>query len=238
MIALVLRNRFIPAPISLMKLIDRFHGLPERCRLDELIREYTPEKHEAFLKLPIGQVPLAFAKAFEKRYFPLHVYYHGDTLDLQYIPCEYYGIDTYDDTYRISKGQILAGCLTTAPANHTRSALLDWLREEIGVSLVGRLPERGYTVQQLSKLLKDCPYTGLLTRCKWIHSCTGNIILDTSARLLWTRENVEKIAAAYPDSKLLLEEMKQFDTWVSKDFKDKAKEVIDYLCPERVRIRV
>jgi hypothetical protein len=174
----------------------------------QLVKEFLPERETEILGQPGPEQQIAsFAGYFEDRYFPLpHCLRFGDAekySDLtQSIPLIAlgFGYQDYDDLVQNGNtGSMLMTYFFRQPYGDqgARIALGEACQEQVPAELLQRIPEQGFTTEDLHKLLDGTRFQSLATWGDLIHLNTGNDLLDTDEEMMsnsvlpeWTRENV------------------------------------------------
>jgi hypothetical protein len=205
---LVRQLRFFRPP-SLRALIGRLQD--NRCYADfvRLVKEFLPEKEHAILNQPAPEQQIAsFAGYFEDRYFPLPFFFREEEAEeyadlTESIPLIAlgFGYQEYDDL--VQNGNSGVGLMTyffSQPYGDqgARTALGEACRQQVSSELLQRIPETGFTTEDLHLLLDSTAYSALALWGDMINLCTGNDFLDTDEEMMsnsvlpdWTRENVD-----------------------------------------------
>lgn len=257
MLAVVLRHRFIVAPDRLSLVVKRFAGLDKLTRFYiELVDEYLPEERPRLLALNPTDAAARYIRVFSTRYFPLAEPVHNfdyradDSLTarlLSGIPIEWHGMETYRyDTGRVTSGHLVAGVSCRCPLPRTlhrvfnggdaRLALVDRFINKAGEAVKPLVPETGYSLQRLSRALKDAPWPGLLPWCRWLFSRTGCERLDRTPNeyghtrtVGWTREDVDRLTLDWPLYQKMSGLMRKFSDWLDEDFPARSAEVLRWV---------
>ena len=253
MIAVVLRRRLIFAPPLLSAVIKPFSGHEHTFQLFELVKEYMPEKREAFLKLTPNDAAKEFIKVFTEKYFPIKGpgYLTGNAFVkhlITHIPVDFKCMtrSEYEPFYSsIPPGRLLAEMICECPFERdTRITVADMFKKEVGEELANKLlkmlPAKGLKLKEVEAALKDSPYSDLLIMCRWIHGRTGNRWMDRpllTDRMTntepWSREAVDLLTRDWPGSKAIEKRMKAFDSWCGHHRKERYTEVIKYIAKKR-----
>lgn len=250
MITVVLRRRFIFAPPMLSTVIKPFSGHEHTFRLYELVQEYLPEERGKIVGIMPAAAAQEFIKLFSAKYFKIEVKNpYGNAQDVvrrlvNAIPADidYMQHNDYIPYDRkIPQSQLLAEVLCICPfeGRDDRLSVVDEFRKQLGSSAAGlieRIPNGGYPLKDLEAALKDSPYPGLLHLCRWVMGKTGNIWLDPPPDrhvLLWSRENVERLARDLPAYRETQKQIKAFDSWCGHQRNERFEEVISYITQKR-----
>ena len=244
MISLVLRHRFIFAPILLSSVMKHFAGLEHTFRFYDLVRDYLPEERERLLALAPADAAGRFVQLFSKRYFPISqrrieawepVRPNSILQELtRSIPLEWRGMESWRyDSGEMSPAQLRAAVICVYPfegsGSGARVAAVDrFIRQ--GGETNKWVPVEGYKLERVEDALRDSPYPGLLSWCRWIFARTGNRWLDTShGSADWGRENVDALTRDWPAYLEADRQMKDFNHWLKVDFPGRSAAVIKYV---------
>jgi hypothetical protein len=196
-------------PPSLSTLIGMLQDNQNYADFVQLVKEFLPERETDILGQPGPEQQIAsFASYFEDRYFPLpHFLRFGEAeeyADLtQSIPLIAlgFGYQDYDDLVQNGNtGAMLMTYFFRQPYGDqgARIALGEACQEQVPAELLQRIPEQGFTTEELHKLLDRTPYQSLATWGDLIHLNTGNELLDTDEEMMsnsvlpeWSKENVK-----------------------------------------------
>ena len=247
MITLVLRHRFIFAPILLSSVTKHFSGLEHTFRFYQLVDEYLPDEKKALLTMPLTEASGKFVQLFSMRYFPLNLEPSWGQVGLDTarligsIPRKGYALQSFDyDVGRdIAPGRLLASVICVSPFNDAgaRLSLVDRFIRQAGGN-PELLPKQGHGIELVEAALIDsplvvsgaAPYPGLLAWCRWLFARTGNPWLDkTHGSEPWSRENVANLTAGWIAYLEMNKQMQEFNTWLKKDFTARSTEVLRYI---------
>jgi hypothetical protein len=242
-ITLVLRHRFIFAPLLLSSVYKPFAGYKYVFRFYGLVGDYLPEERERLLKLSPSDAATQFIKLFSRRYFPIEdrKFWGDDPIRrlVELIPLDFHGLSqsNYEPAYQhMPPGQLLAETICIYPFDGeegARLAVLDQFKKLLGEKaeeLIKLLPAKGFRIEDIEKALKDSPYPGLLARCRWVFRRTGNRWLDTAYEAAeWNRENVDRLTRDWPAYREIDQQMKSFDSWLGHERNARFAEVIKYV---------
>mgnify|MGYP001561540379 CR=1 FL=1 len=246
MLTSVIRNRFVFGPPLLSSVLKPFTGHEHMFKLVELAGQYLPGENASLLNLAPAAAAKRFIESFSKSHFPIADRSHGGnplSSLVDSIIVELLGISSthYEPSpwRKLPPGQLLAEALCACPFTRrdaSRLPVIDTVKKLLGEdagAILGLIPEGGYTLGQIEAALKDSPYPGLLARCRWLFSRTGNIWLDKQGyRLPWTRLNVKRLTVDYPASLELKKQMDSFESWLGHAPGKKYAEVIRYVKSE------
>lgn len=239
MITAFLRNRFIFAPPLLRDIIHPFTGHEHTFKLYRLFDDYLPEEKEEMRGLAPADAAGYFVKAFSRKFFLINVRsYYSDPVHqlVEGIPVDLHGMREgyYELPYnRLTPGQLLAEAICVCPfPRQERLSVIDAFRKQLGeenIAAIKLIKEGGFDLAEVEEALADSPYPGLLTRCRWLFGRTGNIWLDRTGTIEWTRENVDCLSRDHSTYQALDKEMKAFDSWLGHDKVKKYAKVLLYL---------
>lgn len=239
MIALILRHRFILAPVLLSSVTKSFAGLEHRLAFYRLARQYLPEELDKLMGMNPTAAAGQFVKLFSARYFPISAPYSYGASPLQQlvtpnIAVTWHGLGRYDYDSRwgMRLGHMVAAVVCAVPPDigpGARIAVLDIYKEKAGET--GKLPRDGHDILNIEQVLEgDDAYPGLLDWCRWLFHRTGNRWLDsTDERPQWEQKTVESLDrdwAAYGEIK---KRMDSFDSWLGHNFAARSAGVIAYI---------
>lgn len=205
-LAKALRSYFPPSIDGLISIIaDNKHY----ADFKHLIDKFLPERKKLILAEATVEGQLSeFASHFEDRYFPLPYTFrdgeadaYSDLTESLPLIARGFGYTEYDNL--IQSGYANYRLMTYFfrqpwDENGARVALAGACLEHVTKDILERIPEGGYTPEEMHKLLDGTEYEAL---AKWgdaISMCTGNELLDMDDEMLgssilpeWNRENVE-----------------------------------------------
>jgi hypothetical protein len=220
-----------------------------RCYADfvRLVKEFLPEKEHEILNRPALEQQIAsFAGYFEDRYFPLPFFFreeeaeeYSDLTESMPLIAMGFGYQEYDDLVQNGNGG--AGLMTyffSQPYGDqgARIALGEACQEYVSAELLQRIPETGFTTEELHLLLDGTAYSALALWGDLINLATGNDFLDTDEEMMsnsvlpdWTRENVEYFTRQWAEAEekqgLTYAMAEQFEKNPSQYF----QEVVDFI---------
>jgi len=234
-------------PPSLGSLIGLIQDHQDYGDFVNLIREFLPEREPEILepKSPAQQMA-RFADFFEDRYFPLPFFFRGleaeEYADLtRDIPLMALGFSYQDYDDLVQNGNIGAMLMTyffRQPYGEqgARVALGEACQEQVPVALLQRIPDPGFTPEDLHRLLDGTPYQALATWGDLINLSAGNDFLDTDEEMMansvlpeWSKENVEYFTRQWAEA----EEIRQRPFEMMDKFadhpQDYLREVLDFI---------
>jgi len=238
---------------SLSTLIGMLQDNQDYADFVHLIKEFLPERETEILGQPGPEQQVAsFAGYFEDRYFPLlHFLRYGEAeeyADLtQSIPLIAlgFGYQDYDDLVQNGNtGSMLMTYFFRQPYGDqgARVALGEACQEQVPAELLQRIPEQGFTPQDLHKLLDGTPFQSLATWGDLIHLNTGNDLLDTDEEMMsnsvlpeWSIENVTYFTHQWAEA----QEKQQGPFAMAEEFEKEPvayfQEVIDFIDQQKER---
>jgi len=234
-------------PPSLSVLIARLGEVEEYADFILLVKEFLPEREVEILgqSTPSAQMA-AFASYFEDRYFPLYDYFRSEEVDSYYelthaIPVIVMGM-SWEDYNEIScdsrPGIQLMTYLLESPDEDANIsvALAEACAGHVPADLLQRVPEGGFSLQQLPDLLKDTPYEALANWGGIISHDTGNEFLDTDYEMLgystlpdWERIEVDHLTRQWQQAELINQGVTDLAVWLEGDPPARFKELLDFI---------
>lgn len=250
MITRVLRNRFVFNPVLLSAAVKPFTGNRYAIALFDMIQTLMPEHKSRLVKMKPIDAAKEFARLFSRTYFPVQF----KVINLQYIDNEYIlerFLDQapiiqrclrrfdYDQSLSIKPGgQILASVICEQPesCHGSRIVVIDEFRRRMRVQVadnfISMIPETGYSLSFIKSVLGD--YPGLIDRCQWLFQRTGNAWLDTRGlSVQWRMDEIEPLAAAWPECQEIERRMADFDTWLEANYELRSSKIISALAAAR-----
>ena len=247
-----LRSRRPPSIRTLLSLIEDNRNYGEFIKL---LDEFLPERKQEILKLTGPQEQIVkFASYFEDRYFPLPWNFKEDDDQSYYdlvhslplIPLGF-GYQDYDNLVADGyPGFQLMTFFFRQPYDDTgaRVALGEACSDHMPIELLKRLPDNGFTTEEMHRLLDGTHYKALAMWGDVIYSSTGNTLLDTDEEMMgnsvlpdWTKENVEYFTREWQKAERYQQETDALSDKFEKqpaiffkkvmDFIDKRKEELD-----------
>jgi hypothetical protein len=243
-----LRSYRIP---SIGTLIGMFQDSEDYASFVRLVKEYLPEKEQEILKQTGPQQQMAsFAGYFEDRYFPLSFYYRTGEAEeyfdlVERIPLIAlgFGYQEYDDLVQNgSAGAVLMTYFFHQPYGDqgARVALSEACQQYVPAKLLQRIPEPGFTPEEMYKLLDGTPYQALAVWGNMINLSTGNDFLDTDEEMMansvlpeWCKENVDYYTRAWAEAQAIQAGTNPMAEQFEKRPVDFLKEVIDFIIKQQ-----
>jgi hypothetical protein len=234
-------------PSSIGTLVSLIQDHQDYRDFVQLIREFLPEREPEILepKSPAQQMA-RFAGFFANRYFPLPFYFRGLEAEAyadltRDIPLMALGFSYQDYDDLVQNGNIGAMLMTyffRQPYGEqgARVALGEACQEQVPVELLQRIPEPGFTPEDLHRLLDGTPYQALATWGDLINLSAGNDFLDTDEEMMansvlpeWSKENGEYFTRQGAEA----EEIRQRPFEMMDKFadhpQDYLREVLDFI---------
>jgi hypothetical protein len=247
---LILTGKLLAAgPPSLSVLIARLQDSEAYGDFISLIREFLPEWEREILHEPAPARQMAvFASHFEDRYFPLdsnimdgwETEYSDLTRHIPVIPRGF----SYDDFSELSSssraGIELMTYLLEDPYrdDDDRVALSEACKEHVPVEILQRVPQGGFPLQGLHRLLNKTKYEALALWGDEITLDTGNFFLDLDSETLstgyaenieWTKEDVKNLTTEWQRADRIDEGIYNLCEWLEEDSPARFKELLDFL---------
>ncbi|MDD5702429.1 MAG: hypothetical protein PHU23_10320 [Dehalococcoidales bacterium] len=249
---LIRQLRFYRPP-SISTLVGMLQDNQDYADFVHLVKEFVPERETEILGQPGPEQQIAsFAGYFEDRYFPLpHFLRFGDAEEYsdltQSIPLIAlgFGYQDYDDLVQNGNtGAMLMTYFFRQPYGDqgARIALGESCQEHVPAELLQRIPEQGFTPEELHQLLDGTSYQSLATWGDLIHLNTGNDLLDTDEEMLsnsvlpeWSRENVTYFTRQWAEA----QEKQQGPFAMADEFEKKPaayfQELMDFIDQQKER---
>jgi hypothetical protein len=228
-------------------LIGLLHDNRDYADFVQLVKEFLPEKEEEILGQsgPDQQIA-SFASYFEDRYFPLPHFFkfgeaeeYSDLTDHVPLIALGFGYQDYDDLVQNGNtGAMLMTYFFRQPDGDqgARVALGEGCQEHVPVELLQRIPESGFTPEEMHRLLDGTPYSALAAWGDLINLNSGNELLDTDEEMMsnsvmpeWYRENVEHFTHQWAEA----QEIQQGPFAMAEKFEKKPaayfQEVMDFI---------
>ena len=234
-------------PPSIKTLIGMIEENQYYADFVNLVKEYLPEREKEILKEtgPATQIA-AFASHFEDRYFPLGGYlkmgeaenYSDLVGSIPLIPLGF-GYQEYDDlAANGNAGFMLMTYIFRQPCGDqgARVALGEGCQNHVATDLLQKLPEGGFSTQEIHELLDKTLYSALALWGDMINLSTDNDYLDMDDEMYgnsvppdWSKENVEYFTKEWKEA-----EQKQKTVYELADKFDKKpqgyfQEVIEFI---------
>lgn len=243
----VLANKLVVGPPSLshvMALLDQGEYLQDFVAI---IREFLPEHEQVILGLGSYERVPRFCELFGQRYFPLDDMPMEDSEEVMEIvahgiPIARGGLsyDDYHDLDRFSPGQLLLLGLVKYPywepqeMQGARVALLETcakvLRDE---ELIKRIPEGGWSPEELHSMLDGSRFAGAATFADWVWHQTGTDFLDCDyedyVEIPWSREAVEELTRHHARGRQVMAETNSLVDWLDDALARNFREMMEFI---------
>ena len=247
----ILRSRRPPSIDVLLSVIEDHQHYAEFIRM---VKELLPEREKQIIQETTVEDRIAkFASYFEDRYFPLPMSFKdGETETYYDLVCHLpliplgFGYQDYDNLIEGGyPGYRLMTYIFRQPYDDqgARVALGEACAQDVPAELLKRIPEPGFTPEEMHNLLDCTPYKALAMWGDAISLNTGNELLDTDEGMMynselpeWSRENVDYFTRKWQEAEKYQQatgDMSDiFDTNAETflrevlDFIDKRKEVL------------
>jgi hypothetical protein len=241
-------------PPSLSTLIGMLQDNQDYADFVHLVQEFLPEREtEIMTQAGPEQQIASFAGYFEDSHFPLPYFlrfgeaeeYSDLTQSIPLIALGF-GYQDYDDLVQNGNtGTMLMTYFFRQPYGDqgARIALGEACQEQVPADLLQRIPEQGFTPEELHKLLDGTPYQALSTWGDLIHLNTGNELLDTDEEMMsnsvlpeWSKENVTYFTRQWAEA----QEKQQGPFAMAEEFEKKPaayfQEVIDFIVQQKEKL--
>jgi hypothetical protein len=210
-----------------------------------LVKEYLPEKEQEIPEEagPAAQIA-AFASHFEDRYFPLGDYlkmgeaenYDDLVRSIPLIPLGF-GYQDYDDLVANgSAGFMLMTYIFRQPYDDqgARVALGEGCQDHVSIDLLQKLPDGGFSTEEIHALLDKTPYGALALWGDMINLSTGNEYLDIDDEMYgnsvppdWSKENVEYLTKEWKEAEQKQKAVYELADKLEKKPQEYFREVIE-----------
>jgi len=238
---------------SLTDLIASLEEVNEYRDFVNLVREFLPEREDDILRLgsPPDQMA-AFASYFEDRYFPLVPYIREGLAEeyaeiTHYIPLIVRGL-SYDGYHEITSDwrsgyQLMTYLIQNPYGDDISVSLTEACREYVPVSLLQRVPEGGFSPEELYSLLDNTTYRALGLWAGVIHQDTGNAFLDTDDEtygynipLEWDKDVVAWLTEEWHRADLIEGEIWNMAEWLETDIPAHFEELLNFILERRKEV--
>lgn len=234
-------------PVSLAATIELFQAQQDHSVFIKLVREFLPERETEILRCATpGEKMMAFARYFEERYFPLPYYFStGDAEEygdlVSYLPLIPLGFSyqEYDELVMDDDiGLMLMSYFFRNPYGEpgARVPLAEACQQKVPVELLQRIPEPGYTPEELHRLLDHTPYQLLATWGDMINLSTNNDFLDIDQEMLdnselpdWSRETVDYFTRQWAEAERLRHEVFAMAEKFNEQPAAYLREILDFI---------
>ena len=118
-------------------------------------------------------------------------------------------------------GELLLLVLCQAPVD-MRAPLLDWAETHIGRDLLARIPDEGFSLDELHAQFDGTSCAGVAEFADWLWSETGTAFLDLSDDVEvtdaeWSRETVLDLAEQWQRARDILDRIDAQASWLEAD---------------------
>jgi hypothetical protein len=212
-----------------------------------IIQEFLPERELEILREPGPVEQIAkFASYFEDRYFPLSPYLrfaeveeYGDlSQSIPLIPLGF-SSDDYDNlAYDGNAGAMVMTFLFQHPYGDqgARVALGEACQAHVSVELLKRIPEQGFTTEELHQLLDGTPYASLAVWGDLLNLSTRNEFLDTDEEMMansvlpdWNAENVAYFTRQWAEAQAIRRGPDEMMDKFTQQPEGYLREVLDFI---------
>ena len=163
----------------------------------------------------------AFLGRIEANFFPVYACEEYDQV-VWGIPFVRLGwsFEAFHDLER-RLGELLLLVLCQAPVD-MRVPLLDWAEGHIPRDLLARIPDEGFSLDEVHSQFDGTSCTSVAEFADWLWSETGTAFLDLSDDVEvtdaeWSRENVLDLAAQWQQARDILDRIDDLATWLEAD---------------------
>ena len=252
LVALGLRLR-AAAPPRLAALVEMLLVGEGFVEFMELVRQYIPD-HEAEIMQAAGpdkRLPI-FANHFRDQYFPLHwvfdapmdgdVGYDFMTESIHTVSLGWENEDWHDIENRHNGHQLLfALCRCCDGTKHVfcddglRIPALEACAEHTRKDVLARIPDGGYTRDELHRLLDGTEYEAAAKATDWFHNDTGNGFLDYDDEMSensydpWEPETVAALTQLWQEADLFTDQVNDLRVWLEQDTNQNFGALLDFI---------
>jgi hypothetical protein len=224
----------------------------------ELVRMLLPEYESEIMSAPRNRRVYKFCYYFGIEYYPLpantdcppadwvsgmpvelmamsYSAYHELQMRPGYLLLLSLGVYPYEGDERdIEEGNEVS-------FNGARVPLLDLVRRIVGEDLINRIPNDGWTAEELHQMTDGTKYDGAGAFADWACSSTGCIVLDSSYEncdyeegsgeptFLWTKHNVDILTSEWPKVHEIRGKIDRMVEWLERDQIAHFRELLDFL---------
>lgn len=239
----ILSRLLITGPPSLSHLSDLLENSEVVADFHALVKEYLPE-HEAFIMSQDNEGRIReFAHFFEQQYFPLsdnllmEEYSLGDFL--RQIPVDLMGYN-YEDYHQFADyrdGYTLMLALVESPyaddGEGGRIPILERVGELVGKRLVELIPEEGWSIEDLHRMLDGSDFAGVAAFADWVHCETGLWQLDATYDEYegesWDRSIVNNLTVQRPQVIEHQDKIQRMSEWLEEDIHNRFQELLSHM---------
>jgi hypothetical protein len=245
-------------PPNLEDLIDLLTDKEGTSRFDALVIKFLPEYIDEILAKPKNKRVHQFCVRFAKKYYPLPLYVYGSNIEsFSYsLPVDIMGLSflSYLEMGHRPGYQLLMalvvypwdndyydGYLEDREIHGDRTALVQYVRENIGMETARKIYKNGWLPQELHQMTDGTAYDGCGHFADWVCQCTGCIILDynynkcqydegdTEPNFAWSQYNVETLATQYKKTHEILQKIDHIVEYIEKDLQGRFRALVNHL---------
>lgn len=170
------------------------------------------------------------------------------------IPVKFLGMDRYqyEPAYlrnHMPMSQLLAETLCVCPYTYKgtrgaddRLAVVEEFKTVLlktnALPLLELIPERGFLLEDVVRVLEGSEWPGLAVKAQWIFHKTGCSWLDrrnddAGRAYVWKKENVHRLAKEWQKYLVMKKQMDEFESWLGQTPAARCGEVIRYISDRR-----
>jgi len=247
----ILRSRRPPSINVLLSMIEDHQHYAEFVKL---LKELLPEREKQILQeTGVTDQIAKFAGYFEDRYFPLPASFRDGEAETYYdlvhalplIPLGF-GYQDYDNLIQDGyPGYRLMTYFFRQPYDDqgARVALGEACGESVPVELLKRVPEPGFSPEEMHKLTDGTPYEALARWGEALSLDTGNEFLDTDEEMMdnselpeWSRGNVEYFTRKWKEAERFQQAIGELSDKFDSNAEAFLREVLDFIDKRRKEI--
>lgn len=238
-----LARLLVVGPPSLSYLTDLIENSDVFATFHELVKEYLPE-HDAFIMAQDEDGRIReFAHYFGQQYFPLsdNIYMSDLTLGdfCREIPVELMGF-SYDDFHGFMdfrEGHVLMLSLVESPFvddnDGGRVPILERVTELVGRGLVELIPPKGWSTEDLHRMLDNTDYEELIAFGDWVNANTGCLQLDATYDEYegeqWIRHVVDQLTTQWPQVVDIQNRIQNMAEWLEEDIRYNFRTLLAFM---------
>ncbi len=248
-------------PLLLSEIINCLEQIDTAKEFLGLVRMLLPEHEIEIMAEPRRRRVYKFCYFFGNKYYPLPANTECSTNDwVAGMPVELLAM-SYSSYHELDMrpGYLLLLSLVIYPyegderdewetddlndvaADGARVPLLDLVSGIVGAELVNRIPEKGWTPDELHRMTDKTPYDGVGDFADWACSNTGCVMLDASHEncdytegygepiFKWTKRNVDILTAQWPKVKQIRGKIDHIVEWLEADQINHFTKLLEFL---------
>ncbi|MDD4986250.1 MAG: hypothetical protein PHQ43_10775 [Dehalococcoidales bacterium] len=230
-------------PPSLGMLLDMILNVDVIAAFHKLVQEFLPE-HEAEIMAQEGNERITvFRKYFEPKYFPLSGNFEPEEFTLGdflgEIPVDLMGFsyEDYHSFHDIREGYTLMLGLVESPYvsddEDDRVPILEEVAKLCGRDILDRIPDKGFSVEELDRCLGKTRYAGIVDFARWVHGETGCWQLDASydeySSEVWSPRVVAGLTEQWPRVLAIQDNIQNQALWLEEDSRYRLLQVLAIL---------